>query len=37
MEVLDEKANGTPPMEVDEVVSVKDREFSAACLAMYGL
>ncbi|ETW85794.1 cysteine protease [Heterobasidion irregulare TC 32-1] len=30
MEVLDEKANGTPPMEVDEVVSVKDHEAFAA-------
>lgn len=25
MEVLDEKANGGPTMEIDEVVSVKDR------------
>jgi ubiquitin carboxyl-terminal hydrolase 7 len=26
MDVLDEKANGVPPMEIDEVVSVHDRE-----------
>lgn len=26
MDVLDEKANGVPPMEVEEVVSVRDRE-----------
>lgn len=26
MEVLDEKVNGGPPMEVEEVVSVKDRQ-----------
>jgi hypothetical protein len=27
MDVLDEKQNGAPPMEIDEVVSVRDREF----------
>ena len=27
MNVLDEKANGGPSMEVDEVVSVRDREW----------
>jgi ubiquitin carboxyl-terminal hydrolase 7 len=26
MDVLDEKQNGAPPMEIDEVVSVRDRE-----------
>jgi len=26
MDVLDEKANGVPPMEIDEIVSVHDRE-----------
>jgi hypothetical protein len=26
MDVLDEKTNGVPPMEIDEVVSVHDRE-----------
>jgi hypothetical protein len=26
MYVLDEKTNGVPPMEIDEVVSVHDRE-----------
>jgi ubiquitin carboxyl-terminal hydrolase 7 len=26
MDVLDEKTNGVPPMEIDEVVSVRDRE-----------
>jgi hypothetical protein len=26
MDVLDEKSNGVPPMEIDEVVSVHDRE-----------
>jgi len=26
MDVLDEKLNGAPPMEIDEVVSVRDRE-----------
>ncbi|THH20676.1 hypothetical protein EW146_g701 [Bondarzewia mesenterica] len=30
MDVLDEKANGGPPMEIDEVVSVKDHEAFAA-------
>ena len=25
MDVLDEKANGIPPMEIEEVVSVHDR------------
>lgn len=25
MEVLDEKTNGAPPMEVEEIVSVRDR------------
>lgn len=36
MEVLDEKANGGPTMDIDEVVSVKDRAFSfslTSCLA----
>lgn len=37
MDVLDEKANGIPPMEIDEVVSVHDREsevfFCAAFVA----
>lgn len=28
MDVLDEKQNGAPPMEIDEVVSVRDRELS---------
>ena len=28
MDVLDEKQNGAPPMEVDEVVSVGDRKSS---------
>jgi len=28
MDVLDEKQNGAPPMEVDEVVSVTDRKSS---------
>jgi hypothetical protein len=32
MDVLDEKTNGVPPMETDEVVSVHDRELYA-CLA----
>lgn len=27
MDVLDEKANGVPPVEVEEVISVHDREF----------
>ena len=27
MDVLDEKANGNPPMEVEEIVSVNDREY----------
>ena len=27
MEVLDEKMNGAPPMEVEEIVSVRDRTF----------
>ena len=26
MDVLDEKLNGAPPMEIDDLVSVKDRE-----------
>ncbi len=26
MDILDEKANGGPPMEVEEIVSVNDRE-----------
>lgn len=26
MDVLDEKTNGVPPMEIDEIVSVHDRE-----------
>lgn len=26
MDGLDEKANGTPPMEVDDIVSVRDRK-----------
>ena len=26
MDVLDEKQNGAPPMEIDEMVSVRDRE-----------
>ena len=26
MEVLDEKVNGGPPLEVEEIVSVRDRE-----------
>lgn len=26
MDVLDEKANGIPPMEIEEVISVHDRE-----------
>lgn len=26
MDALDEKANGAPPMEVEEIVSVNDRE-----------
>ena len=26
MDVLDEKQNGAPPMEIDEVVSVRDRQ-----------
>lgn len=26
MDVLDEKQNGAPPMEIDEVVSVRDRK-----------
>ena len=26
MDTLDEKANGAPPMEVEEIVSVNDRE-----------
>ncbi|KAF8894531.1 hypothetical protein BD779DRAFT_1669025 [Infundibulicybe gibba] len=30
MDVLDEKQNGAPPMEVDEVVSVRDHEAFAA-------
>lgn len=29
MDVLDEKSNGVPPMEVDEVISVHDRELHA--------
>lgn len=29
MDVLDEKSNGVPPMEIDEVVSVQDRELHA--------
>ena len=28
MDVLDEKANGNPPMEVEEIVSVNDREYA---------
>ena len=28
MEVLDEKVNGGPPMEIEEIVSVLDRECS---------
>jgi len=28
MDILDEKQNGAPPMEIDEVVSVQDRESS---------
>lgn len=29
MDVLDEKQNGAPPMEIDEVVSVRDRACSS--------
>ena len=32
MDVLDEKQNGTPPMEVDELVSVRDRESRSSFL-----
>ena len=28
MDILDEKQNGAPPMEIDEAVSVQDRESS---------
>lgn len=31
MDHLDEKANGGPPMEIDEVVSVRNRESLALC------
>lgn len=30
MDVLDEKASGIPPMEIEEVVSVHDREHRSA-------
>jgi ubiquitin carboxyl-terminal hydrolase 7 len=30
MDVLDEKTNGVPPMEIDEVVSVHDRKSYAS-------
>jgi ubiquitin carboxyl-terminal hydrolase 7 len=33
MDILDERANGGPPMEIDEVVSVRDREFLDAILS----
>ena len=31
MDTLDEKANGAPPMEVEEIVSVNDRESHTCC------
>jgi len=31
MDVIDEKQNGTPTMEIDEVVSVRDRERPTSC------
>jgi ubiquitin carboxyl-terminal hydrolase 7 len=33
MDVLDEKQNGAPPMEIDEVVSVRDRKSHASIYA----
>jgi hypothetical protein len=35
MDILDEKANGGPPMEVEEVISVRNREFLPHCKLMY--
>jgi len=31
MDVLEEKQNGAPPMEIDEVVSVRDRKLLPFC------
>jgi ubiquitin carboxyl-terminal hydrolase 7 len=34
MDGLDEKQNGAPPMEIDEVVSVRDRKFEVISLPL---
>jgi hypothetical protein len=35
MDVLEEKHNGAPPMEIDEVVSVRDRKLLPVLLCVF--